>query len=142
MTELKKLDELLSAKLGPNKKIKNVEITKPSQNGVGGIMLKLKLLVEDQDGKEEVIHLIAKKIPEDEATRETFDIQNTFKKEIAFYDEILPLLKDFQKEEGITDTLDCFAEFYGARYNLNGKIGIVDENAVLLLEDLSVKGKL
>lgn len=141
MNDLRDLDKLLAPKLGPNRKIKNIDISRPPPKGVGGVMLKVKLLIEDQDGKEEVLHLVGKKIPEAESTRESFDIQRTFKKEVAFYDVILPILREFQKEEGITDVLDNFAEFYGARYNLGGKNGVVDEDAVMLLEDLSVKGR-
>lgn len=141
MDDIRNLDDLLAAKLGPNKKVINADISKPPPKGVGSVMLKVKVTVQDTDGNEEVLHLVAKKIPANESTREAFNIQKTFKKEVAFYEVILPILRDFQKEEGITDVLDNFAEFYGARYNLLGNSEVVDEDAVMLLEDLSVKGR-
>lgn len=155
--EIKNLDELLAPKLGLNKKIIDAEITKPPAKGFGSIMLKVKLTVQDQSNKRELVHLVAKKIPASEFAREIFNTQETFKKEVVFYDVILPTLAEFQKEamyhrssvvqriccldySGLSNIMDNFAEFYGARYNLNGESEIVDEDAVLLLEDLSVKG--
>lgn len=141
MNELRNLDQLLAPKFGPNKKITNIEVSKPPQKGVGSLMLKAEVTVQDQSGSVEVVHLVCKKIPASEFLREGFDIQKTFKKEVAFYEEILPLVREFEKEERITDVMDSFAEFYGARFSLEGKSEVVNEDAVMLLEDLSVKGK-
>lgn len=137
--ELKNLNGLLKTKLGPNKQIKNFEITKPPAKGVGSLMLKVKVTVQDGD-KEEKLNIVAKKIPATERAREMFNIQDTFKKEVAFYREIVPILREFQEEEKITDVIDTFAEFYGARLNLDENSEIVDEDGVILLEDLSIKG--
>lgn len=141
MDVIKNLGELLAPKLGQNKKITNVNVSKPPPLGAGSVLLKVKVVVQDQNGKEELIHLVAKKIPASEFSRNMFNIQHTFKKEIAFYQVILPILKDFQKEEGIVDVFDNYAEFYGARYNLHGKNEIVDEDGVMLMEDLSARGR-
>lgn len=140
MDDIKHIDELLSPKLGENRRIKQVNVSKPPQKGAGSVLLKVELTVQDQDGEEEALHLVAKKIPETEFKRDMFNIQHTFKKEVAFYQVILPILNDFQKEEGI-DVFDIFPEFYGARYNLHGKNDMVDEDAVMLLEDLGAKGR-
>lgn len=137
---LKNLEELLAPKLGSNSKIKKIDISKTPPKGVGSVMLKVKVTVSDQNDKEKLLHLVAKKIPASEAARAGFDIQRTFKKEVAFYEVILPILKEFQKEADVTDILDNFAEFYGARFSLEGKTEVVDEDAVMLLEDLSVEG--
>lgn len=135
------IEKLLAPKLGPNKQITNVHISKPPPKGVGSVMLKVNLTVKDDNNKEEHLHLVAKKMPSSEFAKQVFNIQETFKKEIAFYQVIIPILKEFQKEENIDGVFDNFAEFYGARFNLDGNSEVVDENGVLLLEDLSVKGK-
>lgn len=137
--DIKNLDELLKVKLGPNKQIRNVDITKPPAKGVGSVMLKVKVTVQDGDNEEE-LNLVAKKIPDSELQRKIFNIQESFKKEVAFYREIVPILREFQEEENITDVLDSFAEFYGARFNLDENSELVDEDGVMLLDDLSVKG--
>lgn len=139
MSDLKKLENLLAPKLGPNKKILNVETVKSPSKGAGSVMLLLKLIVEDVEHNQEVLHLVAKKVPNSELARKAFKIQQSFQKEVAFYETIIPTLKSFQEEEGVV-VLDNFAEYYGARYNLHKKNNEVDEDAVLLLEDLSVKG--
>lgn len=140
MSELKNLEDLLAPKLGPNKKIINVEIDKPPSKGAGSVMLLIKLTVKDViENNHEVVHLVAKKVPNSELARKAFKIQQSFQKEVAFYETIIPTLKSFQEEEGVV-VLDNFAEYYGARYNLHQKNNEVDEEAVLLLEDLTVKG--
>lgn len=139
--DVKNLEEILSLKLGQNKKIDIVDITQPPAKGFGSLMLKVKVIVKDENNKEELLHLVAKKIPTAEASREYFDIQNTFKKEAAFYDIVVPILDEFQKAECIEDVLDNFAKFYGARFNLEGKSEVVDEDGVMLMEDLCIKGR-
>lgn len=141
MNDLKNLDQLLAPKLGLNRKIINVDITRPPPKGFGSIMLKVKLTIQNENGQEEVLHLVGKKIPETNQQKEQFDIQNTFKKEVAFYEVILPTLRNFQKQEGVRDVLDNFAEFYGARFSLDGRSEVVDHDGVMLLEDLSVEGE-
>lgn len=138
---LKNLEELLAPKLG-NNKIKKIDITKPPAKGIGSVMLKVKVILCSETGEEQLLHLVAKKIPASETLREGFDIQKTFKKEVAFYEVILPILREFQKEAGVTDVLNTFAEFYGARFSLEGKTEVVDDDAAMLLEDLDVRGKL
>lgn len=136
---LKNIERLLSKKLGPAKKITNVEITQPPQKGVGSLILKVKLTVLDEYNQEKKIHLITKKIPQCEYTQKMLKIQVTYKKEVRFYKDILPALREFEKEQGVVEVMDFFPEYYGARFNLEGKID-VNNDAELLLEDLSVQG--
>lgn len=140
MNCLQHLDVLLAPKLGPNKRITNVDTSGTPPSGASA-MLKVKVTVQNGDGSEEQLDLIAKRIPTTEFYRDVYNIQETFKKEVAFYEVIVPILKQFQEDEGIKDVFDNFPEFYGARRNLDGKSD-VDENAVMLLEDLCAKGKL
>lgn len=141
MDRLERVGELLASRLGSNRKILNVDTSAPPPSGGGSAMLTVKVTVQDDDGKEEILHLIAKRIPTTEFFRDVYKIQETFKKEVAFYEVIIPMLKEFQKEEGIKDVFDNFPEFYGARKNLNGGCE-VDEDAIMLLEDLGAKGKI
>lgn len=141
METLRKLDELLLSKLHPNKKITHIDVTQTLSKGFGSEMRQVTVKVKDKNDKEEIIHLIAKQIPETDARKQLFNIQKTFKKEVAFYEVILPALKDFlNEEEVVDDVLDLFAEFYGARYTLGGDSDVVDDDAVMLLEDLSLSG--
>lgn len=139
--DVKNLDEILIPKLGPNNKIHITDITQPPSKGFGSLMLKVKVKVKDENDKEELLHLVAKKIPTAEQSRKYFDIQNTFKKEAAFYEIVVPILDKFQEEEGIEDLLDNFAKFYGARFSLESNSEIVDEDGVMLMEDLCIKGR-
>lgn len=70
-----------------------------------------------------------------------FNIQESFKKEVQFYELILPTLERFQKEENVADVLVHFPKFYGARYNFDGSSDVVDDDGIILIEDLSVRGK-
>ncbi|KAJ8922348.1 hypothetical protein NQ315_004291 [Exocentrus adspersus] len=138
---IKDLEKVLSARIGKHKKITDVKmepLTAPGEN-YGSIMSKLDLTVEDQGTKTE-LHAVAKQIPAQEFARALFNIQVTFKNEIAVYDTIVPLLQDFQRENGVDEVIDCFTEMYGARINLGEENGTVDEDAVLILENLNFTG--
>lgn len=137
--EIKNIERLMADKLGPKKKISNVEVTLPPQKGVGSLMLKAKVTVLDEYNDEKDLYLITKRIPPSEYTQKTYEIQVTYKKEVWFYLDVIPALRDFQIKEGVVDIIDYFADFFGARFNLEGK-SEVNHDAELLLEDLSVKG--
>lgn len=100
------------------------------------MLLKVDLVIEN-----ETYHFVAKKVPQDPLWQEASNVQVTFKNEIAFYDKIVPTLQDFQREQGLTNVIDCFPEFYGARLGLYEHGDRVDENhAVLLMENLTETG--
>ncbi|XP_018569887.1 uncharacterized protein LOC108909900 [Anoplophora glabripennis] len=140
---IKNLEEVLNGCIKKDKRIteKNItNLTAPGEN-FGSIMLKLDVTLKDEnDGTEDELHAVAKMIPSDEFARKAFNIQVTFKNEIGMYNVIAPTLRDFQRENGVNDVINCFPEFYGARINLGEENGDVDENAVLLLENLNFKG--
>lgn len=138
------LSDLLRSYLGTNKEIKNVEInrlTPPGEN-FGSVMLKVDITtVRNDDKTEEKLYAVAKKIPASEMFREVFKIQVTFKNEMAFYTTVVPTLQNFQRECGVEDVLDCFANLYGGRISLDETRGVVDDDAVLMLENLCNSGK-
>lgn len=145
MTErtIENLQEVLSGLLEKDKKIRKINITNltaPGEN-YGSIMSKLDITVKNEkNGSEEEVHAVAKQIPEKEMARKIFNIQVTFKNEIAMYDTIVPTLQAFQRENGVNEVIDCFPKFYGGRINLQEGSGTVDEDAVLILENLITKG--
>lgn len=141
---IKNLQDLLRPHLGENKRLERVDIeglSAPGEN-FGSVMLKLDITTRISNGKEEMLYAVAKKIPATEFFRRLFKIDVTFKNEVAFYSKVLPTLRDFQRENGIENVLDCFADFYGARYNLKENVDVVDEDAVLVLENLYRSGKI
>ncbi|KAJ8977761.1 hypothetical protein NQ317_001125 [Molorchus minor] len=129
MTEYKirNLEEVLAKYLGPDKKIEHVAATAFGQKGENY-----------GNHNEEELHGVAKTIPDNEISRKIFNIQVTCKNEIAMYDTITPTLQEFQREHGVKDIIDYLPDMYGARLNLDGKNEIVDEDAVLILENLTV----
>nr|CAH7766700.1 unnamed protein product [Callosobruchus chinensis] len=141
--EIKKLNELVRDVVGSDKKVTDVEISRltgPGEN-YGSCMLKVDITLQrTSDGCTEVLHAVAKLIPELELFRQVFQIQTTVKSEIAFYDVVIPALQDFQRDHGITNVIDCFPKLYAARLNLKEDSDIVDEDAVLLFENLNTQG--
>ncbi|KAL1506656.1 hypothetical protein ABEB36_005981 [Hypothenemus hampei] len=67
----------------------------------------------------------------EEAIEEVFNTKVTFKTEIAWYTDIIPLYHNFLEENGIENILECFPKVYGS---------IVDADGILLLENLAAKG--
>ncbi|XP_057655646.1 uncharacterized protein LOC130893484 [Diorhabda carinulata] len=141
--KIKKLDDLLCNYLKPNKSIKHVDVsrlTAPGEN-YGSVMYKLDITIENRENsKEEMLHAVAKTIPENPLLRLLFKIQTTYTNEMAFYQIIIPTILDFQKELNISKTLDCFPRCLGIRKNLEKNSDVIDENAVLLLENLAISG--
>ncbi|CAH1111444.1 unnamed protein product [Psylliodes chrysocephalus] len=141
--EVKQLDLLLNEYLGTTKLIKDVKTKKISQPGenYGSIMYSLDVTVEDKQNKhEETIHTVAKVLPQGELIRQIFNIQTTYKNEMAFYKVIVPTMLYFQKELDIQKPIDCFAKCYAVRKNLLENSDVIDDDAVLLLENLKTAG--
>ncbi|KAJ8963771.1 hypothetical protein NQ314_005390 [Rhamnusium bicolor] len=135
---IENLEDLIKLHVGSNKKILGSAtslLTAPGDN-YGGILLKVDITLENEENDtQEEINAVAKLIPGSEFMQQVLNTQVTCKKEIAFYEEIVPMLQEFQKEQGVDEIIDTFPKFYGARINLNGS-DTVDRNAVLMLENL------
>ncbi|KAG5899371.1 hypothetical protein JTB14_036860 [Gonioctena quinquepunctata] len=107
----------------------------------GSVMLKVDITVLDEETKEEeMLYAVAKTLPETEVWRKVFRVQTTYTNEMAFYETIIPSLRKFQQEFGITNTLSCFAECLATRKNLLGDSDKIDDDAVLIFENLQAKG--
>ncbi|XP_050511292.1 uncharacterized protein LOC114348105 isoform X2 [Diabrotica virgifera virgifera] len=139
---VKNIETLLELHIGEGKKIKETQTTNlvnPGEN-YGGELFKIDVTLEDSDTqKEEVLHIVGKIIPADDNSQEIFNVQNTFKSEIGFYEKIVPALQNFQRKHKIEEILDIFPKFYGSRINLDGS-DKVDRDGVLLLENLKIEG--
>ncbi|XP_072393453.1 uncharacterized protein [Diabrotica undecimpunctata] len=137
---IKNLNGILKSVIGVSK-ITNTKITRltaPGEN-YGSLMLKLDVTLKSDEHLETDLHLVAKKIPTSELFRENFNIQVTFKNEVAMYQTVVPILQSFQKESGVKNVFNCVPRFYGARINLDGGQQ-VDSDAVLILENLFANG--
>ncbi|XP_050511295.1 uncharacterized protein LOC126887688 [Diabrotica virgifera virgifera] len=136
------IESLCSQRVGYNKKIIKTDTSSlvPEGENYGGEMVKLNLVVQDENSNQsEEIHVVVKKIPPSEIYQEIFNIQHTFRAEINFYEKLVPLFQNFQRENNVQDVLDCFAKFYGSRLNLNGSEE-VDLDAAIVFENLSIAG--
>lgn len=134
--------DLLDETLGKSKELTTYEIknlTAPGEN-YGSLMLAVKVdLREKATGKEESLHLIAKTAPTSEFIQQMFQSRFSFKKELEFYRTIVPTLRQFQKSQGVTKTIDFVAEFYGGRTSINPQLQF-DKEAIILLENLKISG--
>lgn len=139
--KIDKIEEVLKDYVG-DKKVLTSDITRLTQPGenFGSTILKLDLILEDEEKQTQSLSLVAKLLPEQDFFRMVFNVNVSFKLEAAFYETVVPSLLKFQKQRGMETTTNIFAKFYGARMNLNGTEN-VDDNAVILLENLKESGK-
>lgn len=144
--EIKKLQELLSQYIGPNKKVVSSEIsnlTAPGDNYLS-VVLKVDIVLKDEStAEEETIHAVGKFI---HSTNVNTVLQNAAKKgyknESVFYSNIVPALQNFAKERGFQRDFDIFPRLIAFRPNLHGENDEVDENSILLMENIKTLGKL
>ncbi|KAJ3658372.1 hypothetical protein Zmor_010113 [Zophobas morio] len=137
--KIEKLEDIVP--LGENTTIIDHQVkrlTAPGEN-YGSLMLSVDITVQNAYGTEE-IHTVAKMVPPNDFIQKVFNTQTTFKNEIAFYNNIVPVLQEFQREQGMDELIDFFPKYYGSRINLSGDPSVVDSDAVLLLENLKTAG--
>ncbi|KAJ3658379.1 hypothetical protein Zmor_010119 [Zophobas morio] len=133
LEQIKNISSLLN--LRPNQKVLGYKIkplTAPGEN-YGSLMLNAQISLESDE-----LNVVIKMVPPSEFLRELFNIQVTFRNEVAFYKNIVPLLQNFQREHGVENVIDFFPEYYGSRLNLIGDEK-VDLDAALVLENLKIK---
>lgn len=108
----------------------------------GSILLSVNIVIENPgDGKTETIKAVAKAVPKNDFIKNFFMSSLTFKKELYFYQNVIPALKKFQTDEGMTKLVDFTAEFYGGRLSLDSnQQEYADEDAVILMENLKESG--
>ncbi|CAH0564395.1 unnamed protein product [Brassicogethes aeneus] len=141
MCEIENLSDLLKGQL--DEELEYVDYSAKSLLGpgenFGSIMLSVDIKCKNKKtNKEEIIHAVAKTPPISEFMQRVFKTDLTFKPEIEFYRTVFPLLQEFQKKHGMKP-LQYHAKFLGGRLNLKNT-DAVDSNAVLLIENIAVKG--
>ena len=134
--QIKNLEDLVHF---PGAKIVNHEVTNltsPGEN-FGSVMLSVDILFETATGTKK-IQAVAKTVPPNEFIQEIFNTSVTFRNEIAFYKDTIPLLQNFQKQNNMEKIIDFAPKYYGSRLNLSGGNN-VDNDAALVLENLKVR---
>lgn len=119
----------------------NKMLLPPGEN-YGSTIMKVDVnLKNKKTGKEEELHLIAKMPPPTEFQRKVFNSPRTFTKEIFMYETIMPTYNKLELECGFrkSEVFDVLAKFYGSRLSMQPD-GEFDDNAVILMENLKVKG--
>lgn len=137
------IENVIEKNVGANKKVRKcdiINISKPGEN-YAGVMLGVNITIA-HNGQEEIIHGVAK--TPNFNVHESFKshIAVDFKKEVAFYQHIVPILKKFYQEQGVNQMPDIFPKLYAVRYNLSEDSETVDEYAFMLLENLVEQGNI
>ncbi|CAH1124712.1 unnamed protein product [Ceutorhynchus assimilis] len=123
-----------------NGKITNINIsrlTAPGENYLS-LVFKVDFEVSIDNGLSKTISTVAKRIPKP-ANQDGLRITSlAMKNEIRWYLEMVPLFKQIANEFGIM--CDYFPICLGSRFSLDPLKTFPDEEAILLLENLIVKG--
>lgn len=140
---IKKFDELIYQYTGPTTTCIRTDFsnfTTPGENYCS-LLFKIDVTLKNENGKEEMLHTVAKCRNKKFNSHFGNMAPLQFKHEIAFYTEIVPVLEEFIRNQGVENMLNFFPKLIAARRNLHGKTDEIDENAVILLENLSEQGK-
>lgn len=143
--EVKKLAELISKYIGPNKELVSSSVENllaPGENYLS-VILKIDIVLRNQEiGNEEKLCAVGKTIHSGDV-HEVFKFVEKiiFKYEENWYTKIVPTLQNFLKEKRFTGNFDIFPELIACRNNLHGENEEVDEDSILLLENLRVNGE-
>lgn len=109
----------------------------------GSTFLKVAARFRDEDRGEEFTEaVVCKQLPPTQYLREVFNVKVSFPKEVGFYRFVVPALEALQSELRVPDAerLGSFPALYGARLGGGDDPSAVDDEAILILEDLSVGG--
>lgn len=147
MTEedIKNLQQLLSQHVGPNKKVVRSDIAKltaPGENYLS-VVLRVDVVLKDEGSNEEEKLSAVAKCLHSGSINEMFKNFGKihYKTELIWYTDIVPTLRNLVKEKGLESKFDIFPELIAYRANLHGENDEVDDNAVLLLNNITVDGK-
>lgn len=117
-------------------------LTKPGDN-YGSTILALSANIQNiSDDQPTKLELVAKMPPETADFFHMFQVQLTCIKENETYLQIASTLINLQKEANVpeSDLINVFPDFFGARISLDPKAKIADMGALLILENLKMKG--
>lgn len=141
--QIENLKELLEPYLDGAKLIdyKTKYLTKPGDN-YGSTILALSANIQNGDEEPTILELVAKIPPETAAFFQMFQVPLTCIKENETYFQIIPTLINLQREANVpeSDLINVFPNFFGARISLDPEAKIADMGALLILENLKMKG--
>ncbi|XP_060534910.1 uncharacterized protein LOC132707185 [Cylas formicarius] len=143
LRDVQNLDEILRSHLKSGETIEDVRTTRLTAVGdnYGSLMLRLEIRLKNDVTKDSrTLEVVAKTLPRSEFVQHIFNVQVTFKNEIAFYTSIIPALDRFAKERDASADTDFVPKPYGGRISLNPANAVVDDDAVLILENLKILG--
>ncbi|XP_032688799.1 uncharacterized protein LOC116852475 [Odontomachus brunneus] len=114
----------------------------PPGENYGSTILSIHAIIKrDNNADEEDLHLVAKMSPPTNYQREMFDSPYTFKKEIFMYENIVPYYNQLERKAGLKEDqlFDILPKYYKSRMSLDPEVDF-DDNAVILMENLTVRG--
>lgn len=137
---LREPQAVLRKQLGDGLRLVDFESTAFMKAGdnYGSTILKVRAVIKrasDEDDEEEALDLVAKMLPPTDFQRAIFESGFTFKKEIFLYEDLVPTYRGLYG-----GPLDVTPGFYGSRLSLRADAREVDEDALILLENLKVRG--
>ncbi|KAK3928875.1 Alpha/beta hydrolase domain-containing protein aho-3 [Frankliniella fusca] len=108
----------------------------------GSTFLIVDAVFQDGAGATTRVPAVCKRLPPSEYLREVFNVKVSHPKEVNFYRKLVPALEALQAELGVPqdERIRCFPRLYGARVGGGKDPDEVDDDAILVLEDLSVAG--
>lgn len=134
--QIKKLENTLKEIIKNNNLDYKISfLTEPGEN-YGSIMLKIDVEFTKKD-KKQILYFVAKLCPNNQVIRKAFLTDITFKKEVYAYLHSTKSITEFQMKYNIQTNF--FTKCYEARLNLSNNNDI-DEDALILLENLKIKG--
>lgn len=143
---LRELEPVLRSNLGDHVDLREFSyepLLPPGENFGSTIFAVRALIARAEDRHEEELDLVAKMMPDSDYQRTIFDSAFTFKKEIFFYRDLAPAYRRLEEERGIgpdEGLFDMAPRYYGSRTSLEADGELVDDDAVLLMDNLKVKG--
>ena len=141
--EFKDPKSVLSEIYGKNIKIIKFESEPLNITGAyfGSSIKEMNITIEEKDGNQKELSLIAKMFPPTDFQRATANSTFTFPKEIFFYKELIPAYEKTLKNSNVKNqTFDFAPKDYGSRLTLKPDFDGVDDDAVLLMENLKTRG--
>lgn len=143
---LRDLRSLLLKSIGKDMQV--VEYTTslllPKGENYASTMLKVEASIKrTKNSPAEKLHLVAKMIPSTDFQRSIFNSTVSFAKEIYVMQNLAPIYKQLEREVGVEEdeVIDIFPKIYAGRLSRNEETSdVADEDAVMLLENLKVRG--
>lgn len=117
-------------------------LTKPGDN-YGSLMLAISAKIKQSNDMMKDLHMIAKLPPlTNDLYWQIFQPERTCITENAVYQYLAPEIEKLQLESGVlpVNLFDGFPRYFGSRISLNPEATKVDRDAVLVQENLTIRG--